>query len=81
MTDIPIPSTIEQLVQYLSSGPTAEEQNHVLKTVGPKDANNTFLAAPLPSGEDPLTVLPLETNTLGWLYILCVFYVRLLRTC
>ena len=69
LNEIDIPSTIDQLVQLLSTNVPVAAQHHVLKAL-PKEGREHLLASPLAGGDDPLTVLPVERSTLGWLFIL-----------
>jgi COP9 signalosome complex subunit 3 len=49
--------------------------NHTLRNSMHKDIRDTILASPLASGQDPLSVLDLRTNTLGVLYIMFVLHI------
>lgn len=48
------------------------ELAHHLKNYGAKETRELIFASLLQSGQDPLTVLDVQNNTLGYLYLLCV---------
>ncbi|KAJ3551166.1 hypothetical protein NM688_g4871 [Phlebia brevispora] len=66
---IEIPSTMDQLVAVLISTPDLSIVDKTFKKME-KDAREALLVSSLSTGEDPLSRLDVDTNTLGWLYIL-----------
>ena len=64
-----LPSLDDVLTQITTN---AQHLASYLKTFAPRDVRETILASTLGSGQDPLTVLDPQTNTLGFLYILYV---------
>lgn len=65
------PQSMEQFVQLLTTQFDTAILDAHLKKMGPtKEAREALLVSCLPSGEDPLAILNVEVNTLGYLYIL-----------
>ncbi|KAI0337652.1 hypothetical protein BDW22DRAFT_1402971 [Trametopsis cervina] len=64
-----VPTSLEQLVQFLTLGHEIGHVHQTLKSFT-KDPRDSVLADLLSSGQDPLDLLHPETHTLGFLYIL-----------
>lgn len=65
------PQNMEQLMQLLTTVFEPPRLDAYFKKMGPtKETREALLVSFLPSGEDPLTILNVEVNTLGYLYIL-----------
>lgn len=63
------PASLEDLLQFLLSGPNLGQVQQTLKAVI-KETGEPLLASLLPSGQDPLDLLHPQTHTLSFLYIL-----------
>lgn len=63
-------TTLEELINLLLSNRTPPQKNDALKNFAHKETRDALMAASLPNGADPLNVLSLADNTLGYLYIL-----------
>ena len=70
-------ASLDDVLQQITTSNNPSTLNHYLKTFAPKESRDTILASTLSSGQDPLSVLDPQSNTLGYLYIL---YVPQLRT-
>ena len=64
---------LDSLLTQITTSDNPAALNHVLKNFAPKDVRDTILASTLSDGGDPLTVLDVVQNTIGVLYILCVY--------
>ena len=69
-SDVKIPASMDDLVQFLLSTSDSSVVLHVLRSIGTPETREQALAAQLSNGEDPLSLLDVETQTLGWLFIL-----------
>lgn len=63
-------TTLEDLVNFLLTEKDPSAKNSLLKNFATKETRDVLLASRLSNGEDPLNVLSVEENTLGYLYIL-----------
>jgi len=63
-------NAVEGLIQEIAGATSPSALNARLKDFKPKEAREQLLASILPSGEDPLSLLDPEQNTIGCLYIL-----------
>jgi len=62
--------SLHNVIAAITTATSAFQLNHSLKTFAPKDIREVILASFLPDGQDPLSVLDIQANTLGILYIL-----------
>ncbi|KAI9458451.1 hypothetical protein HD554DRAFT_2029634 [Boletus coccyginus] len=76
-TQVPTPPTENSnnvsLVNVITAITTAVSPSHLnqqLKMFAPKEVRDVILASLLPDGQDPLSVLDIQANTLGILHIL-----------
>ncbi|KAF7770561.1 hypothetical protein Agabi119p4_6535 [Agaricus bisporus var. burnettii] len=60
---------LETLIARITSTPNSRTLNDYFRSI-PADTREVILASTLPSGQDPLSVLDVRTNTLGVVYIL-----------
>ncbi|KAH7882842.1 hypothetical protein F5I97DRAFT_1900062 [Phlebopus sp. FC_14] len=58
------------LFSIITSAAPSDRIHQQLRSFAPKDVREVVLASLLPDGQDPLTLLDIQTNTLGILYIL-----------
>ena len=65
-----VPATLDQIFQDITTSNDQKVLHERLKHFTPKDARDAILASTLSSGQDPLSVLDPERNTIGCLYIL-----------
>ena len=65
-----IPATMDQVLHDITTTEDPKLLNDKLRHSPSKDARETILASMLQSGQDPLSVLDPERNTIGYLYIL-----------
>ncbi|KAH9886665.1 hypothetical protein C8Q73DRAFT_714825 [Cubamyces lactineus] len=63
-------ASLDDVLQQITTSNNPSALNHYLKTFAPKESRDTILASTLSSGQDPLSVLDPQSNTLGYLYIL-----------
>lgn len=61
---------LEHLLQEIVANPGATSLLKTLRSINSKDVRDTVLAGTLPGGQDPLSALDPQENTLGTLYIL-----------
>lgn len=64
---------LDTIFHQITTANNPNALNHTLRNTLPKDSRELILAGPLSSGQDPLQVLDMRINTLGALYIMCVF--------
>jgi len=64
--------SIDSILQLITTSSNPEYIDQHLRNIKPREARDLLLASPLPDGQDPLSVLDPQVNTLGMLYILCV---------
>lgn len=62
--------TLERILSDITATTHIHALNQTLRGCAPKDVREPMLASMLPGGQDPLTVLDIQRNTLGVLYIL-----------
>jgi len=65
-----VPPTLDQILQDTTTTDDARVLNEKFRSFTPKEARDSILASTLSSGQDPLSVLDPEKNTIGCLYIL-----------
>jgi hypothetical protein len=65
--------SLDGIVQQITTTTNFNTLLQTLRTALPKEARDVILASSLSSGQDPLSVLDVRENTLGVLYILCVY--------
>jgi COP9 signalosome complex subunit 3 len=70
MAPTEVPPSIDAILNQITTTNNIVALNLTLRTALPKDVRDTILACPLSSGQDPLSVLDMKTNTLGILYIM-----------
>ena len=58
------------VITAITTADSPSQLNHQLKTFAPKEVRDVILASLLPDGQDPLSVLDIQANTLGILHIL-----------
>ena len=63
-------NTLDSLVNEITSTNNMGALSQHLRNFATKDIRETILASSLSSGQDPLSILDPEVNTLGYLYIL-----------
>ncbi|KAI0633148.1 hypothetical protein C8Q77DRAFT_1058791 [Trametes polyzona] len=63
-------ASLDDVLQHITTSSNPSTLHHYLKSFAPKDVRDTILASTLASGQDPLSVLDPQRNTLGYLYIL-----------
>jgi len=73
-TQAPTPPTelnisLINVITAITSADSPSQLNHQLKTFAPKEVRDVILASLLPDGQDPLSVLDIQANTLGILHI------------
>ncbi|KAL7278794.1 hypothetical protein ACG7TL_007803 [Trametes sanguinea] len=64
------PASLDDVLNQITTTNSPSSLNHYLRTFAPKESRDTILASILASGQDPLSVLDPQRNTLGYLYIL-----------
>ncbi|KAF8157194.1 hypothetical protein B0H34DRAFT_712647 [Crassisporium funariophilum] len=64
------PVFIDHVLHQITTTNNIRDLNHVLKNGLARETKEAVLASSLSSGQDPLTVLDVQVNTLGVLYIL-----------
>lgn len=62
--------SLDGILTQITISNNVQALSHTLRHSLPKDARDTILASSLASGQDPLSVLDMKTNTLGVLYIM-----------
>ncbi|KAH8076002.1 hypothetical protein BXZ70DRAFT_963485 [Cristinia sonorae] len=62
--------TLDQIVQEITTTDDAKVLNDKLRHLSPRESRDTILSGALTGGQDPLSVLDPERNTIGCLYIL-----------
>jgi COP9 signalosome complex subunit 3 len=67
---------LDTLIAQFTTSTNTRQINDFLKNI-PNDTREVILASTLSSGQDPLGILDVRVNSLGVLYILCVFLERL----
>lgn len=70
MSSSTAPVYADHVVSQITTATSLSSLNNALKIGISKDARETHLISFLSNGQDPLTVLDVETHTLGVLYIL-----------
>lgn len=65
-------ASLDDVLTHVTTTTNPSSLNLYLKSFAPKEVRDSILASLLGSGQDPLTVLDPERNTLGYLYILYV---------
>lgn len=65
-----IPATMDQMLHDITTTEDPKVLSDKLRHSPSKEARETILASMLQSGQDPLSVLDPERNTIGYLYIL-----------
>ncbi|KAI9058652.1 hypothetical protein FKP32DRAFT_1596958 [Trametes sanguinea] len=63
-------ASLDDVLNQITTTNNLNSLNHYLKTFAPKESRDTILASILATGQDPLSVLDPQRNTLGYLYIL-----------
>jgi COP9 signalosome complex subunit 3 len=69
MAPTDIPHSMDAILNQITTTNSIAALNQMLRTALPRDVRDSILASPLASGQDPLSVLDVRTNTLGILYI------------
>ena len=76
-TQVPTPPTatennvsLDNIITAITTAVSPSQLNQQLKAFAPKDVRDVILASLLPDGQDPLSVLNIQANTLGILHIL-----------
>ena len=79
-TQVPTPPTgstehninisLVNVITAITTAASPSYLNQQLKTFAPKEVRDVILASLLPDGQDPLSVLDIQANTLGILHIL-----------
>jgi COP9 signalosome complex subunit 3 len=77
-TQVPTPPTgstehnisLVNIITAITTAASPSYLNQQLKTFAPKEVRDVILASLLPDGQDPLSVLDIQANTLGILHIL-----------
>lgn len=64
--------SLNNVLTAITTATSPSQLNHNLKSFAPKEVREVVLASLLSDGQDPLTVLDIQVNTLGILYILLV---------
>lgn len=62
--------SLHNVIAAITTATSPSQLNHNLKTFAPKEVREVIFASFLPDGQDPLSVLDIQANTLGILYIL-----------
>lgn len=62
--------SIDSLLVDITTSNNTHTLNQHLRSYGAKEAREMIFASALASGQDPLTVLDVRHNTLGYLYLL-----------
>ncbi len=75
------PTSLDDVLQQLTTSTNINSLHHYLKSFAPKESRDIILASTLSSGQDPLSVLDPQRNTLGFLYILYVHRSRSSAIC
>lgn len=65
-------ASLDDVLHQLTTSTNLNNLHHYLKSFAPKESRDIILASTLSSGQDPLSVLDPQRNTLGYLYILYV---------
>ncbi|KAI0820144.1 hypothetical protein BC628DRAFT_1399117 [Trametes gibbosa] len=63
-------ASLDDVLQQITTSTNPNTLHHYLKSFAPKEVRDVILASTLSSGQDPLSALDPERNTLGFLYIL-----------
>ncbi|KAI6001510.1 hypothetical protein EDC04DRAFT_2871942 [Pisolithus marmoratus] len=62
--------SLMNVITAITTATSAPHLSQYLKNFAPKEVREVVLASMLPEGQDPLTILDIQANTLGILYIL-----------
>jgi len=62
---------LESIVADITTSTSPSQLLNRLRAVVKREVGETILASVLPGGQDPLTVLDPQANTLGFLFLLC----------
>ncbi|KIJ63825.1 hypothetical protein HYDPIDRAFT_155393 [Hydnomerulius pinastri MD-312] len=62
--------SLDNVISIITTATSPSQLSSQLKSFAPKDVREVVLASLLPDGQDPLTVLDMQANTLGIIYIL-----------
>ncbi|EIW56333.1 uncharacterized protein TRAVEDRAFT_127525 [Trametes versicolor FP-101664 SS1] len=63
-------ASLDDVLHQLTTSTNLNNLHHYLKSFAPKESRDIILASTLSSGQDPLSVLDPQRNTLGYLYII-----------
>lgn len=65
-------ASLATVITAITTAVSPSQLHQQLKTFAPREVRDVILASLLPDGQDPLSVLDIQANTLGILHILCV---------
>jgi hypothetical protein len=63
-------ASLDAILHQITTSNNTVTLNQTIRTALPKESREMILAGPLASGQDPLSILDIQVNTLGVLYIL-----------